>query len=334
MNSRRNYLWDNMKALLIFLVVLGHFLEKFPMDFKTGKLLDEFIYMFHMPAFIFVSGFWAKGYCKNGKPRPEKIAYFVSYYVIFQLIFTFIIQIFTPTKAISLLEPAIGLWYLLAMIIYYLIIPVIENLPAPLIIGAFMVVGLFIGYEKEAGSFAGVSRTLVFSPFFFAGYYTPVTLIDKMRSIKNRILIGVLTFFAALTIWTVSNDEYGMTLFFGKANFKALKFDFMEGITLRYLSWILGALMIISLILLLPSKKTIFSFVGERSIQAYLFHFPLIIVFTKVDLSYLFIIDTTWEFILTIIAAVAFTLLLSIKPLSYPFKWIQMLTDKIIKTHN
>ena len=66
MSEERIYYWDNLKCLLIFLVVVGHFL--IPVYHDSGRSIEAvyfFIYLFHMPAFIFVSGFFAKSYLKK-----------------------------------------------------------------------------------------------------------------------------------------------------------------------------------------------------------------------------------------------------------------------------
>ena len=58
--KQRSAFYDNLKFILIALVLIGHF---------TGPLLDydyvlkvfwRWIYMFHMPAFLFVGGMFAK----------------------------------------------------------------------------------------------------------------------------------------------------------------------------------------------------------------------------------------------------------------------------------
>ena len=56
---QREYLFDNYKVLLILLVVIGHFIEPsndqnpFLYELKWG------IVAFHMPAFIFISGYFS-----------------------------------------------------------------------------------------------------------------------------------------------------------------------------------------------------------------------------------------------------------------------------------
>ena len=55
----RHYGYDNMKGILVFLVVFGHFLELCPATLQKN-ILYLVIYSFHMPAFLFFSGFFAK----------------------------------------------------------------------------------------------------------------------------------------------------------------------------------------------------------------------------------------------------------------------------------
>ena len=70
--ENRNYLFDNFKGILIFLVVFGHFIENFQDIWNSGytRVAWQFIYLFHMPGFAFVSGHFSK---KNGNYSPQKI---------------------------------------------------------------------------------------------------------------------------------------------------------------------------------------------------------------------------------------------------------------------
>lgn len=54
METSRKYNIDNIRAILIFLVVFGHLLET--VDFPLKSLIYSGIYVFHMPAFAFISG--------------------------------------------------------------------------------------------------------------------------------------------------------------------------------------------------------------------------------------------------------------------------------------
>ena len=49
--------WDNLKAYLIALVVIGHVLQYFTDYSDLAKGLYLFIYSFHMPLFFMISGY-------------------------------------------------------------------------------------------------------------------------------------------------------------------------------------------------------------------------------------------------------------------------------------
>lgn len=71
MTKERDYFFDNVKAVLMFLVVLGHLL--LPIHGESFLVVvKRLIYVFHMPMFVFVSGYFAKTFYKNGPVQlPE-----------------------------------------------------------------------------------------------------------------------------------------------------------------------------------------------------------------------------------------------------------------------
>ena len=76
--KERNPYWDNIKGLLIFLVVLGHFLW----DFRNqgfARYIVEIIYLFHMPTFIFVAGYFSKS--NRSKSRISILKLVVIYFI-------------------------------------------------------------------------------------------------------------------------------------------------------------------------------------------------------------------------------------------------------------
>ena len=66
--KERSLLFDNIKTVLIILVVLGHALEEISLEHEYG-IIRACIYSFHMPAFIFISGYFSGGggYAKESK---------------------------------------------------------------------------------------------------------------------------------------------------------------------------------------------------------------------------------------------------------------------------
>ena len=76
MEKIRMWKLDNIKAILIFLVVLGHLFELRNQGFINFLVI--LIYFFHMPAFVFCSGYFSK-------PRNKKaIVKFLLLYLVIQ----------------------------------------------------------------------------------------------------------------------------------------------------------------------------------------------------------------------------------------------------------
>lgn len=85
MAKERIHFFDNLKGILIFLVVFGHYALLVHAASPAMGGVYEYIYLFHMPLFVFVSGFFAKSIVKNGRLRVEKIFSIVALAMLFQL---------------------------------------------------------------------------------------------------------------------------------------------------------------------------------------------------------------------------------------------------------
>src|SRR3954453_4538382 len=104
--TQRTFYFDNAKFILIFFVVFGHMLRSFIEDHETIYTIYKVIYSFHMPAFILVSGFFAKGFYQKGYiiKITKKL---ILPYLIFQLIYTVYYYLLYERTAITvdLLDP-------------------------------------------------------------------------------------------------------------------------------------------------------------------------------------------------------------------------------------
>lgn len=334
--KERNYLWDNIKAILIFLVVLGHLLEGFrPFESYTAELVDYWIYTFHMPAFIFVSGFLAKSYCKDGKVRAEKVGLFIAYYAIFQLALYGVKYLMgVKINLISLFNPGRGMWYLLAMIFYYLMIPVIEKLPSYVTLTVFTALAFLIGFEPKAGTLLSIHRIFVFAPFFFLGYYITSDMINKLRSVNAvlRTFIGLALMACSVAIWYLQGiKNFPLGFFFGKSNLIDIDKGLFVGSIFRAQALFIALLMTFGLLLVVPGCKLFISYAGKNSLSVYIFHLPVVVLLMDTEFMDELVIDAGFDVLVLALVAAAITALLSVEIFEYPFKWIQMGVNKLYK---
>ena len=68
---KRDYQIDNIKGLLILLVVFGHSLELVRINSGVANFMYIFIYTFHMPVFVFYAGYLSKNYKKGANMAFE-----------------------------------------------------------------------------------------------------------------------------------------------------------------------------------------------------------------------------------------------------------------------
>ena len=170
--KNRSAYWDNIKGILIFLVVFAHILSQLQDRFETINATVDYIYMFHMPAFIFISGFFGKS---ERSHSFESIIKLIFLYFIFNSIMGFIYG-FT-----SLLQPMYSCWYLVALIVWRITTHHIAKFKKINLI--LFVTALFIGFYPDIDNTFAAARIIGFYPYYMIGYQLSeeksVALINK-----------------------------------------------------------------------------------------------------------------------------------------------------------
>ena len=117
---------DNIRCLLIFLVVFGHFLALIP---GTDGLY-RVICLFHMPAFLFLTGYYSRFQFSKILTGP---AYpYVLFQILYLLFDTLVLQGGPVGKVrLQFTVPYWLLWSLLDLIFYRLLIPLFDKVPRP-----------------------------------------------------------------------------------------------------------------------------------------------------------------------------------------------------------
>ena len=198
--KEKRMLWlDNLKALGIILVVLGHSNQQ---NTPILKYLDIFIYSFHMPFFFLLSGIsFSIISCQNSKMRMQigniALIYIVQteIYILINLIANRYIHTNTnvmPKDYLScFLYPVAHFWYLYSILLIYLIEiilqRVIKNDNAILLMVLFLaIVGAFTEVKL-----LNLSYTLYELLFFEIGrQYNRFTKLPNIFSLFG-IIIGI-----------------------------------------------------------------------------------------------------------------------------------------------
>lgn len=274
MTKERDYFFDNIKAVLIFLVVLGHFLLPIHEAGNVLVLIKRLIYVFHMPLFVFVSGYFSKRIYKDGKYNFEKILYLIKAYILFVVAIQAVYAIsgFRSFREIDFFSQSGAPWYLFAMIAWYLMIPLIRKFKPLPVITVNIVLALAAGFFKNVGDFLCLSRILVFGPFFFLGYYMEQPVLEKaLHPTYKKIVTAAALFICAGILLTGSKmkDELGMVY----ENISYYELDRLwEGPFVRLALMIAAFVISWAILFYIPREKTAISFIGQRTMPIYMLH--------------------------------------------------------------
>lgn len=270
-----SYLIDNIKILLIFLVVFNHIIAfQLVKEDEVVRFIWYGITIFHMPAFIFVSGYLSKkpqDVLKNVKNLL--IPYILGYTL------TWASQIWLGNRMdFELLRPSgTVMWYVLALFAYRLTIEAFGRIR--FIVPLSIVFALWAGTRAEFSTFLSASRIVVFFPFFAAGYLWKSEYTRAIRKFKGKIVIPL---FAFILLFVATNYMIGnnipVAIFRGNHSYLGSGMDDVEGMVVRGMMYLISFIIIFALLVLMPDKRHPFIFLGRNTMGIYFFHYPIMIV--------------------------------------------------------
>lgn len=276
--KKRNPLFDNVRVVLICLVVFGHAIEQIRFEDKIFLGIYNFIYFFHMPLFVFCSGAFAK--CD----KKRIVKKYLIPYVVFQTLYGIFDVYVMKAEEIHLLESYYVLWYILALAVWSFVLPFFKaegnkRKQMILLLGS-VIVGLLAGYADWIGKAFSLSRILVFFPFFLAGYYIRQEklgskLIEAGRIYKEKrgIRLGciVLAVMALAGIYLVSPAINTWALF-GYTSYAFQGYTVLFRLVQYGAAIVLGVLMF----LIIPGEKAYGKKLAANLMAVYYSHVPII----------------------------------------------------------
>lgn len=258
MEKEREYLFDNLKALLIIFVIFGHSISCYNLEGIFLKI-KGMIYVFHMPLFIFISGYFSKN-IENIENKAIKLL--ISFFI-FNSIYVICAS---RTIFINIFEPVYLYWYLLSLFIWRITQKYLIKIKFLLPISFLL--SIYIGLIDSANRFFSISRTICFLPYFILGYYTNKEHIQKIRNISKKITLPILIILLIL-IYILSNEFIDIRLFENAQSYKTTNVTNLKGMLLRASNFGVAIIISVCLINLIPSKKTCISNIGRKTITIY-----------------------------------------------------------------
>lgn len=317
-SNQRNYLIDNIRGVAIFLVVWGHsiqFLGGNEFDFFENKVFAV-LYSFHMPLFMFVSGYLFTNTPKKRRTYEilkSKFHELVIPIIIWSAIFTIAFygrRVLTGINVENIL-------YLVKMYIKFL----------PIYLWFFWTVyACMLLTTILAKSFGDIRWTFLLAtlllfaipdfslliyvkylfPYFIAGYFYKhySKQIAKYRSVL--VLISGIIFIYGVTIWNTDYYIYNTGMSLNAGDHISEKFQI---IAVRYIMGFVGTFLFITILRSFQEFRTNFwlSKIGINTYGIYILQTPLVHLFRKIiklDTDKFFLYNFLYTPTLSIIAII------------------------------
>jgi len=266
----RNYFIDNTRALLIFLVVLGHLLEPLIGNSHILKVVYLFIYSFHIPMFVLLSGMLARTNIDRGGVC-DIVSSLLIPFLVFQVLYEILEFVLNGHFSNYIVngQPYWLLWFLWSLFLWKLMLPIFSCFKFPVIMSVLL--SLVASYSPHTGYYLGISRTLTFFPFFVLGYALKPDFFMKLKSYHPLFFMAMIVITLLLCVYFEGMPQPQQWLY-GSYSYSALGCDeWFAGVVklfLAFLAFFTG----ISVLSLLSGKQLKISSCGEHSLYVYLWH--------------------------------------------------------------
>ncbi|MFD7923772.1 acyltransferase family protein [Streptomyces sp. NPDC059740] len=269
--STRDAFFDNAKYLSIALVALGHAWEPLYSTSRTAAALYLFVYAFHMPAFVVISGYFSRTF----DTAPHRLSRLVTGvavpYVVFQTAYILFRRTAgqDPHAPLDLLNPWFLTWFLMALFVWRLTAPLWRNLrgpvPVALIIAAAACATPSIGQELD------LQRILQFLPFFVLGLTLKARHFAYLHRLPVRLAaLPVLAAALAFAYWAVPrmNDAW----LYHTDSAQALGAPWWAGVVMQLALFGSSSLLTACFLAWVPTRRVWFTTLGAGTLYGYLLH--------------------------------------------------------------
>ena len=264
---KRDMRIDNLRAVLMILVVAGHLMEVYP--FSGSGFFYQLIYTFHMPGFALLSGM-----CWKGPQQGRLLKKQLYPYMVFQTLYLMQQEFILGGGKWSYTVPYWLMWYLFSAMQWELLAVTVplQGRNGLISIAVSIVAALAVGYDSDVGYFLSVSRTFVMFPFFLAGawYRSNAEMVTGKFGLsktagKALAIVGLAV--CVVRVWSWQGAVSSKWLY------HSCSYDEGYGVLQRFEFLVLAAVILAGLWVLMPIRQVKgLSYLGAHTMPVFLLH--------------------------------------------------------------
>lgn len=176
----RMYRYDNLKFFLIVCIIIGHIIEPYYKQTAFLKGMYYFVYVFHVPAFIFISGMFSKKALSDRIKTKESVVHFLVLFALYEVLRSVLHLCWGKGASYTPLGVTSISWYIFCLAIWYAVTCFLKDFNQTAVLVLFTILGCFSGYDPRLRDFFHLSRLFVYFPVFLLGY-----MCDPRKVIKH-----------------------------------------------------------------------------------------------------------------------------------------------------
>lgn len=331
--KERIYKFDNIKLLSILLVVVGHVIEPYTKHSDMFKSLFIFIYSFHMPLFIFISGLFQKRFSDTNKLKINKVTYYVILGFALKILNALSRMVKSGKFSMKVFGGGSIDWFLFVLSMFMITAYLLRKVHPAITLSVAFVLGSIVGYFPSIKDDMWLSRYFVFLPIYLLGYYmTPELLIKIEKKGVTKIISGLFMLVYFVMCFRNLKLVYKLRpLFTGRNPFSSSALFDGCGFQHRLLCYAISLLLCMAVFSFIPNIKVpILSKMGANTLAVYFWHRPLLYLLSATQFKpfVLSLGDPLYKIIL-LTFALLLTLVLSLDIFMIPLKALGKLIDKL-----
>lgn len=310
---------DNARYWVMLLVVIGHSLTEYVV-MDSARSVYIWIYSFHMPFFILISGYTARHYVGDFRQIRRIVSTLIVPYLLVETSLQLITKHYDgEPKHLEILSPQWLGWFLAALFIWRITTPIWRALKYP--ITTAIVISLLAGLI-EIPNVLALPKVLGLLPFYVIGLHMNKELFMRLGDWRIRIASVALLVFSFVICqlyssswtsdWLLWKHRYAEDPLFAGP---------WEGMVQRGELLLVGAVLTFATLSLIPRRRSITTVLGGRTFYCYLLHgFVILWLDRQFDLWKTFEPYGAVSVIAFIVAAIVLANLLMTKPVARLFR--------------
>ncbi|MRK00569.1 MULTISPECIES: acyltransferase family protein [Aeromicrobium] len=270
---------DNARYWVMLLVVIGHSLTEYVV-MDSAKALYTWIYLFHMPFFILISGYTARHYIGDFRQIRRIVSTLIVPYLLVETSLQLITRHYdNEPKTLMILSPQWLGWFLAALFLWRITTPIWRALKYP--ITTSIVISLLAGLI-EIPNVLALPKVLALLPFWVIGLHMNRELFLRLGDWRIRI-VSAITLALAFVFCELYSADWTTQWLLWKDRYDEPPLDATawEGMMTRGELLLVGAVLTFATLSLIPRSRSFTTVLGGRTFYCYLLHGYIIILLDR-----------------------------------------------------